>query len=217
MYPQGQTILMHSYISHNNHGNIYVFSMDSKSIALSDTFIGIYNSNFTDSANDTRIGYTSCIPIGEQSFGVQFALQHSRYHIHVKLINISVIQNNVNINLKYTSFKTTVVIKGLKSIGKMSVSGFTSVVSRKLSLSKLENFTIIIENLHFIGGKISFISEGKTSRSIMNHIFLSNVCFESSQKRILVKNQNITLKNVIILGTVNGIIHKNCLVNIGHF
>ena len=214
MNPQGQTTITHSYISCNNHGNIYVFSMDSKSIALSDTIIAIYNSNFTDSANDTRIGYTSCIPIGERSFGVQFALQHSRYHIHVKLINISVIQNNVNIYLKYTSFKTTVKIKGLKSIGKMSASGFISVVSRKLSLSKLENFTII-ENSYFIGGEIRFFGEGKTSRSIMNHIFLSNVYFESSQKKIFVKSQNITLRNVTILDTLNGIlIHDNSVVNI---
>ena len=133
MNPQGQITLTDSYISHNNHGNIYVFSTDSKSIALSDTITAIYNSNFTDSANDTRSDYTSCIPIGERSFGVQFvlSLQHSRYHIHVKLINISVIQNNVNIYLKYTSFKTTVEIKGLKSVGKTSVSKFISVVSRR--------------------------------------------------------------------------------------
>ena len=135
--------------------------MDSKSIALSDTIIAIYNSNFTDSANDTRIGYTSCIPISERPFGVQFALQHSRYHIHVKLINISVIQNNVNIYLKYTSFKTTINIKGLKSAGKMSVSRFISIISRKASLSKLENFTIISENSHFIGGEISFLAKVK--------------------------------------------------------
>ena len=211
MNPQGQTTLAHSYISRNNHGNIYVFSMDSKSIALSDTIIAIYNSNFTDSANDTRIGYTACIPIGERSFGVRFILQHSRYHIHVKLINISVIQNDVNIYIKYTSFKTTIKIKGLKSAGKTSVSKFISIISRKLSLSK--NFTMI-ENSYFIGGKISFFGEGKTSRSIMNRIFLSNVCFESSQKRIVVKYQNITLRKVTILDSLNGIIHDNCIVNI---
>ena len=211
--PQGQTTLIESYISHNNHGNIYVFSTDSKSIALSDTSIAIYNSNFTDSANDIKIGYTWCIPIGKRSFGVQFVLQHSRYHIHVKLINISVIQNNVNIYLKYTSFKTTIKIKGLKSVGKRSVSRFISVVSTSLSLSKLENFTII-ENSHFIGGEISFFGEGKTSRSIMNRIFLSNVYFEITQKKIFVQSQNITLRNVTILDTLNGIIHDNSVVNI---
>ena len=212
--PQGQTTLTHSYISHNNHGNIYVFSMDSKSITLRDTSIAIFNSNFTDSANDTRIGNTSCIPIGERSFGVKFVLYHSRYHIDVKLINISVIQNNDNIYLKYTSFKTTLKINNLKSVGKTSLSMFKSVVSRIIFSSKLENFTMI-ENSHFIGGKISFLDKGKTSKSIMNRIFLSNVCFESSQKRILVKSQNITLRNVTILGILNGIlIHDNSVVNI---
>ena len=210
MNPQGQTTLTHSYISHNNHGNIYIFSMDSKSIALSDTIIEIISSNFTDSANNTRIGYTSCI--GEVSFGVQFVLAQSRYHIHVKLINISAILNDVNIHLQYISFKTTVKIKDLKSVGKTSVSRFIPVVSRKLLFSKQENF-IMIENSHFIGGEISF-GQGKTSRSIMNHIFLSNVYFERSQKRILVKNQNITLKNITILDTLNGIIHYNCIVSI---
>ena len=72
----------------------------------------------------------------------------------MKLINISVIQNQVNIYLAYTSFKTTVKIKGLKSVGKISLSKFKSVVSRRLSSSKLENSTII-ENSHFIGGTIS--------------------------------------------------------------
>ncbi|MCG8624231.1 MAG: hypothetical protein MJE68_19830, partial [Proteobacteria bacterium] len=71
----------------------------------------------------------------------------------------------------------TVKIKGLKSVGKMSVSRFISVVSRSLSLSKWKNFTII-ENSYFIGGGISFFGEGKTTRSIMNRIFLSNVRFE---------------------------------------
>ena len=213
--PQGQTILTHSYISHNIHGSIYVCSTNSKSTALSDTNIAIYNSNFTDSANKTRIGYTSCIPIGEHSFGVQLVLQHSRYHIHVRLINISVIQNEVNLYLKYTSFKTTVKINGLKSVGKTSLSKFESVVSRKIFSSKLEIFNLMIENSHFIEGKVSFFSEGKTSRSIINRIFLSNVCFESSQKRILMKSQNITLRNVTILGTLNGIrIHDNSVVNI---
>ena len=48
----------------------------------------------------------------------------------------------------------------------------------------------------------------------MNHIFLYNVYFERSQKRILMKNQNITLRNITILGTLNGIIHDTCIVNI---
>ena len=135
------------------------------------------------SKNDIKAGYNSSIPIGEHPFGVQFMLQHSRYHIHVKLINIKVIQNDVNIHLQYTAFRTTIKIKDLKSVGKTSVSRFISVVSRKLFFSKLENFTMI-ENSHFIGGEISFSGRGKTSRSIMNHIFLSNVCFERSQKRI---------------------------------
>ena len=213
MNPQGQTTLIHTYISHNSHGNIYIFSMDSKSIALSDTSIAIYNSNFTNSANDTRAGYNSRIPMSKHSFGVKFVLQHSRYHIHVKLINIKVIQNNVNIHFQYTVLKTTVKIKGLKSVGKTSVSRFIPVVSRKLSFSKLENFTMI-ENSHFIGGEISILNKGKTSRSIMNKIFFSNVCFESSQKRILVESQNITLKNITILGTLNGILIHNCVVNI---
>ena len=214
MNPQGQTTITHSYISHNNHGNIYVFSMDSKYTALSDTIIAIVSSNFTASANGIRINYNSCIPIGEHSFGVQFALHHSRYHIHVKLINISVIQNNVNLYLKYTSFKTTVKINNLKSVGQISLSMFESVISRKRFSSKLENFTVI-ENSHFIGGKISFLGEGKTSKSIINCIFLSNVCFKTTQKRILVKSQNITLRNVTILDTSNGIlIHDNSVVNI---
>ena len=215
MNPQGQITLTHSYISHNNHGNIYVFSMDSNSIALSDTSIAITNSNFTDSANNVRGGHNifSCIPISERPFGVQFVLQHSRYHIHVKLININLIQNDVNIYLKYTAFKTMVKIKGLKSVGKTSVSRFVPVVSRKLFSQKLENFTMI-ENSHFIGGQISFLDKGKTSRSIMNSIFLSNVYFERSQKRIFMKSQNITLRNITILDTLNGIIHDNCIVNI---
>ena len=73
---------------------------------LSDTIIEIISSSFTDSTNTARVGYDSCIPIlAERPFGVQFVFQHSRYHIHVKLINISLIQNNVNIiiYLKYTS------------------------------------------------------------------------------------------------------------------
>ena len=215
MNPQGQTNLTHSYISHNDHGNIFVFSMDSKSKILSDTIITILSSNFTDSANNTRIGYTSCIPIGEQSFGVKFMLVHSRYHIHVKLINISAIQNNVNIHLQYTSHKTIVKIKNLKSVGKSSISRFVSVVSRKLSFSKLENFTTLVENSHFIGGEIGFFIEPKLQGKIsMNHIFLSNVCFEISQKRILVRSQNITLRNVTILDILKGISHDNCIVNI---
>jgi hypothetical protein len=213
MNPQGQTTIVHSNISRNNHGNIFVFSIDSKSIALSDTIIIITSSNFTDSANGIRIDYNSCIPISEHPFGIQFILQHSRYHIHVKLINVSVIQNDVNLHLKYTSFKTTIKIKGLKSVGKLSVSRFISVVSSKLPKT-LENFSII-ENSHFIGGKITFLYKGKTSKSIMNRIFLSNVCFESSRKKIFIRSQNITLRNITILGTLNGIlIHDNCVVNI---
>ena len=151
MNPQVQTTLTHSYISHNNHGNIYIFSMDSKSIALSDTMIAIISSNFTASAKGIRIRYNPCFPMSERPFGVQFVLQHSRYHIHVKLMNISVVQNEVNLDLKYTSFKTTMNINSLKSVG----------------------------------------------------------------KRIFVKNQNITLRNIIIPGTLNGIlIHDNSVVNI---
>ena len=212
MNPQGQTTLTHSCISHNNYGNIYVFSIDNKHIALSDTIIAIVSSNFTDSANPTRVGYDSCIPIlTERPFGVQFIFQHSRYHIHVKLINISLIQNDVNIYLKYTSFKTTVKIKGLKSVGKRSLSKFKSVVSRKLLSSKLED-VIMIENSYFIGGKITFYGKNKTV-TIMNRIFLSNVCFESSQKRIFLKSQNITLRNITILATLNGILfHDNSVV-----
>ena len=212
MNPQGQTTLTHSYISRNNHGNIYVVSTDSKSTELSDTMIIIVSSNFTDSANGIRIGYNLCIPIS--TFGMQFALQHSRYHIHVKLININVIQNNVNIHLQYTAFKTTIKIKGLKSVGKTSVSRFIPVVSRKLFSQKLENFTMI-ENSHFIGGEIRFFGQGEISRSVMDHIFLSNVYFERSQKRILMQSQNIRLRNVTILDTSSGIlIHENSVVNI---
>ena len=72
----------------------------------------------------------------------------------------------------------------------------------------------MIENSHFIGGEISFFDQGKTSRSIMNRIFLSNVCFERSQKRIVMKDQNITLSNVTILDTLNGILIHNCVANI---
>ena len=186
--------------------------------ALSDTVIEIINSNFTDSANvnTARVRYESCIPIlTEHPFGVQFVF---RYHIHIKLININVIQNdNINIlYLQYTSFKTTVKIKGLKSIGKTSVSTFKSVVARKLSSSKLEDLTV--ENAHFIGSKITFFNHGKSnlkSKSIMNRIFLSNVCFESSQilKRIFMKNQNIALRNITILDTLNGIFIQS-IVNI---
>ena len=114
------------------------------------------------------------------------------------------ILNDVNIHLQYTSLKTIVKIEGLKSVGKMSVSIFILVVSRKLPFSKQENFTMI-ENSHFIGGEISFIDQGKTSRSIMNCIFLSNVYFERSQKKIFIKSQNITLRNIIIRDTLNGI------------
>ena len=213
MNPQGQTTLTHSYISHNNHGNIYVFSTDSKSIALSDTSVAIISSNFTDSANNVRIAYTSCFPMSERPFGVQFVLQHSRYHINVKLINICLIQNNVNIYLKYTSFKTTIEIKGLKSIGKRSLSKFKSIISRKLPSSKLEDALTMIENSHFIGGNITFYGESKTV-TIMNRIFLSNVYFESPQKRIFIKSQNITLRNITIRDTLNGIIHDNCIVSI---
>jgi hypothetical protein len=216
MNPQGLTTLTHSHISRNNYGNILVFSTDSNRIVLSDTIITIFNSNFTDSINNIRINYNSCIPISKRPFGVQFVLQHSRYHIHVKLINITMIRNDVNLYLQYTSFKTIVKIKGLKSIGKTSLSVFKSVVSRKkLSTSKLKNYTVTVKNSHFIGGKISFLGEGKTSRSIMNRIFVSNVCFESSQTRIQVKRQNITLRNITILDTLSGIlIHDNCVVNI---
>jgi hypothetical protein len=214
MNPQGQTTITHFYISHSSHGNIYVFSTDSKHIALSDTTIVISNSNFTDSANDIRIDHNSCIPIGEHPFGVQFVLVHSRYHIHVKLINISAIQNDINIYLQYTSLKSTIKIKGLKSVGKMGVSRFISVASRKLSSSKLlENFTIMIENSYIIG-EISFLKKGKASESTMNYVLLSNVCFESSQKRIFINSQNITLRNVTVLGTLNGITHDNCIINI---
>ena len=109
----------------------------------------------------------------------------------MKLINIRAIQNDVNIYLQYT-FKTTVKIKGLKSVGKTSISKFISAVSRKLPFSKQENFTMI-ENSYFIGGQIRF-DQGKRSRSIMNHIFLSNVYFERSQKRILIRSKNIPQK-----------------------
>ena len=97
----------------------------------------------------------------------------------------------------------------MKSVGKTSFSRFIPVVSRKFSFSKLENFTMI-ENSHVMGGEISILDKGKTSRSIMNKIFFSNVYFESSQKRILVENQTITLKNITILGTLNGILIHNC-------
>ena len=220
MNPQGQTTLMHSYISHNNHGNIYVFSTDSQRIVLNDANITIFSSSFTDSSNHVSVS-NSCIPIlSVRPFGVQFILQHSRYHIHVKLINISVIQNDVNLHLKHTSLKTTIKIKGLKSVGKTSISTFISFASRKLSFSKLENFTtLLIENSHFIGGEISFCDkvEDKNliSKSInINHTFLSNVCFESSQKRILMKNQNITLRKITILDTLKGIRIHNCVVNV---
>ena len=49
----------------------------------------------------------------------------------------------------------------------------------------------------------------------MNGFFLSNVCFESLQKRILVNSRNITLRNITILDTSKGIlIHDNSVVNI---
>ena len=215
MNPQGLTILTHSYLSHNNHGNFYIHSRDNKDIALNDTIIMIFNSQFTNSANSS---YNTCIPgpMSGHSFGVRLIFQHSRYHIQVKMKNITVIQNDVNIYVQYTSFKTTIKINGLKSVGKTSVLRFKSVISTKSSLSdsEQENFTTI-ENSHLIGADIGFFSGSKTSKSTINSIFFSNVSFESSQKRIFMCSQNITLKNITILDTLSGIIIQcSCQVHI---
>ena len=215
MNPQGLTILTHSYLSHNNHGNFYIHSRDNKDIALNDTIIMIFNSQFTNSANSS---YNTCIPgpMSGHSFGARLIFQHSRYHIQVKMKNITVIQNDVNIYVQYTSFKTTIKINGLKSVGKTSVLRFKSVISTKSSLSdsEQENFTTI-ENSHLIGADIGFFSGSKTSKSTINSIFFSNVSFESSQKRIFMCSQNITLKNITILNTLSGIIIKcSCQVHI---
>ena len=191
--PQGKITLAHSYISRNIQGNFYIFSDDNHDVALNDTNITIVNSQFTDSANSTVISYNTCILESEHSFGVILRLQQSRYHIQVKLINITVFKNDVNIHVQYTLFKTTVKIDGLKSVGKSSVSSFASVASRKIPFLEMESITL--ENSHFVGGRVIF--NGKKNAKL-NWLLLSNVCIENSQYTTPIKNQNITLRNTTI-------------------
>ena len=207
---QNQFTLTNSDFTHNE-GNFHFINQDNENVSSNYTVVRILNSHINEAKSIHS--YKNHLHLSEvYSTGLTIRLQQSRYHTQVELTNTTLSQNNINIYALFTSCKSIIKIDRLRSTGIKSISRFHSIFASTCIALTVPEIIVTIQNTYFAGGEIKITG---SKRQNNYWIALSSVQIENLQSSMVVKQQNIRIKNAVIQDNYGAFhIKQNCEIHI---